>query len=45
MPAIAAGLALWAEETAALRERCPGAWTRLGAVRNIAFWRLDAPAP
>jgi hypothetical protein len=32
------------EETAALRERCPGDWTRLGTVANIGFWRLTATA-
>lgn len=33
------------EENAALRERCPGEWTRLGSVKNITLWRLAAAAP
>ena len=29
----------------ALRERCPGEWTRLGTVKNVGLWRLTAAAP
>jgi hypothetical protein len=33
------------EETAALHERCPGEWTRVGTVKNLGLWRLVAAAP
>jgi hypothetical protein len=32
------------EEKDAFR-RCPGAWTRIGAVRNVGLWQLGAAAP
>ncbi len=33
------------EEKEALRERCPGEWTRLGTVKNVGLWRRTAAAP
>lgn len=33
------------EEKEALRQRCPGEWTRLGSVKNVGLWRLSAAAP
>jgi 4-amino-4-deoxy-L-arabinose transferase-like glycosyltransferase len=29
------------EEQEALRERCPGNWTRLSTFANVGFWRLE----
>ena len=29
------------EEQGALRERCPGNWTKIGTSNQISFWRLD----
>lgn len=33
------------EEEEALRKRCPGEWTRLGAVANVGLWQLRETAP
>jgi len=30
------------EEKEALHERCPGAWQRIGTVKNLGLWRLSA---
>lgn len=32
-------------EDAALKERMPGEWKRLGAVKNVTLWQLVAPPP
>jgi hypothetical protein len=31
------------EEPEALRNHCPGDWTRIATVQNISLWRLDGP--
>ena len=31
------------EEKDALRERCPGQWTRVRSVKNVGLWRLAPP--
>jgi hypothetical protein len=33
------------DETRALRERCPGTWTRAGQIGDAMIWRLEATTP